>query len=89
MPIRYGALSGVGSGHVFHKSDDLLKSKHWILNSLRSKFSNEIIKNKSEVKFMDANVEERKNSGNRWVMLHIDKLQSDNQADKIEKSEFW
>jgi hypothetical protein len=82
-------LSGVPVADTFfHKSDDLLKSKHWILNSLRSKFSNEIIKNKSKSNLWMQTYhlkETVKIPGIDGVMLHIDKPKSDNQADKIEK----
>jgi hypothetical protein len=57
------AIDGVPVGHVFHKSD-LLKSKHWILNSLQVLERN--YKN-TEVKFMDANVSLERNGQNSGI----------------------
>lgn len=76
------------SESFFNKNDDLMKSKHWIMKSMESKFSTDFLKRKSasslwmQTYYMKDTV---KISGLETVMLHIDKPKSDTQAVEIKK----
>jgi hypothetical protein len=83
------SLSDVNASETFfHKNDDLMKSKHWIMKSMESKFSSEFLKRKSasslwmQTYYLKETVEI---PGIENVMLHIDKPKSDTQSSEIEK----